>query len=65
MVDLSKLQKVETKQDLDNKVKIDEAINYLKLTDWYVIRKMEIDEPIPDKVSLKRAESRKLIHDLS
>ena len=37
-----------------------EALEYLKNTDWYVTRKMETGVEIPDGVSTKRAEARLL-----
>lgn len=38
-----------------------EARAYLAETDWYVTRKMETGEAIPDEVSTKRAEARALL----
>lgn len=34
------------------------ATQYLRSTDWYIIRKLETSEPIPDEISSKRAEAR-------
>ena len=42
-------------------VKRQEALTYLKNTDWYVARKMETGVEIPLEVSTKRAESRLLV----
>lgn len=58
MVDLSKLEPIKSDGDLENERKKQEAISYLKSTDWYVIRKVEIGEEIPDEVKTKRAEAR-------
>jgi hypothetical protein len=61
MVDLSKLEKVETPAVLDLKAKAFSAKTYLDTTDYYVIRKLETLEEIPAGVSTKRAEARAVI----
>lgn len=61
MVDLSKLEKVETPETVDLKAKALVAKAYLETTDYYVIRKLETLEEIPTTVTTKRAEARKVI----
>lgn len=34
------------------------ALTYLRETDWYVVRAMETDKPVPDEVLVKRAQAR-------
>lgn len=38
-----------------------EAYKYLRETDFYYVRKMEINEDVPDEVVSKRVAARKLI----
>lgn len=61
MIDMSKLEKTKTPQDLDLENKIDNAISYLKSTDWYAIRFMETGKPIPDDIKTNRDEARSII----
>lgn len=61
MVDLSKLEPIKSDGDLETERKKQEAISYLKSTDWYVIRKVETGEEIPDEVKTKRAEAREAL----
>lgn len=61
MVDLSKLEKVETPETVDLKAKALAAKAYLDATDYYPIRKLETLEEIPATVTTKRAEARKVI----
>lgn len=41
----------------------EEHRKYLNETDWYVIRFQETGEPIPEEISIKRAEARAAITD--
>lgn len=63
MVDLTKLEKIKTQEDLDKEYASTNAIQYLQSTDWYVVRKAETGVPVPDNVIIKRAEARQTIKD--
>lgn len=58
MIDLSQLEVIKTESDIEKEILRSEALTYLKSTDWYVIRKIEIDKAIPEDVVTKRAEAR-------
>lgn len=57
MIDLTKLQAVKTKADLDREAEHAAAIAYLQSTDWQVIAKYERKRVIPADVAAKRAEA--------
>lgn len=40
---------------------LSEARAYLNSTDWYLARKIETDEPVPEEVAQKRAKARALL----
>lgn len=61
MIDLSKLEKIKTPNEINDKADLESAIKYLRDTDWYVIRKLEVKQAIPDDVSKKRTEARDVI----
>lgn len=58
MVDLSQLQKVQTEQDIKKDTDRAEAKQYLRDTDWYVTRFVEIGEPVPAEITAARAAAR-------
>lgn len=58
MVDLSQLQLVKTESDIKAESERQEAILYLRSTDWYVIRKIETGQEVPDEISELRARAR-------
>lgn len=47
--------------EINNKKRAKKAEEYLKETDWYVIRFMEVQTEIPETIKIKRNEARKLI----
>lgn len=61
MIDLSKIEKVKTLEDLQKEDESSEAVMYLRSTDWYVIRSLETGEAIPDKVKEQRAAARQKV----
>lgn len=61
MVDLSKLEKIVTQEDIEKEIYRSEAVLYLKSTDWYVIRKFETGKEIPDDIVTKRNEARDVL----
>lgn len=58
MLDLSKLVKVETEADYKAESERSRAVEYLKQTDWYVIRHVETGQEVPEEIKKKRAEAR-------
>lgn len=62
-IDFSKLEKVKTPEDLLLEAEYDKSVSYLRSTDWYVVRKLEIDVDIPAEVIEGRAAARKQIKD--
>lgn len=64
MVDLSQLEKVKTVADVEVENTRTAAIQYLKDTDWYIIRLFETQVAVPADISNKRAEARKQIKDV-
>lgn len=61
MIDLSKIEKVKTLEDLQKEDESSEAIMYLRSTDWYIIRSLETGEEIPDQVKEQRAAARQKV----
>lgn len=61
MIDLSKIERVKTPEDLQKENESSEAVMYLRSTDWYVIRSLETGEAIPDKVKEQRAAARQKV----
>lgn len=58
MIDWDLLEPVETEEDISLAIEADAAKAYLRDTDWYAVRFMETQVPIPQDVSVKRAEAR-------
>ncbi|MBC2659934.1 hypothetical protein H7A76_31280 [Pseudomonas sp. MSSRFD41] len=56
-MDFSQSKKTFTEQDQ----KTNEAREYLRQTDWLVVRKLETGKDIPADIAEKRAEARSLI----
>ncbi|WP_409297180.1 hypothetical protein [Pseudomonas sp. KCJK8993] len=56
-MDFSQSKKTFTEQDQ----KANEAREYLRQTDWLVVRKLETGQDIPADIAEKRAEARSLI----
>ncbi|WP_177330217.1 hypothetical protein [Pseudomonas sp. PH1b] len=56
-MDFSQSKKTFTEQDQ----KANEAREYLRQTDWLVVRKLETDKDLPADVAEKRAEARRLV----
>lgn len=61
MIDLSKIEKVRTPEDLQKEDESSKATMYLRATDWYVIRSLETGEAIPDQVKEQRAAARQKV----
>lgn len=61
MIDLSKLEKMETEEDVILEIKKAEATKYLSDTDWYVSRYFETKKKIPSEVSKMRAAARETL----
>lgn len=66
-------QKKECKEVIDSikppmewfkNVKKSSALQYLKSTDWYIVRKMDTGEEVPTDVREKRADARQYINDV-
>jgi hypothetical protein len=62
-IDFSKLEKVKTAEDLILEEEYGKSVAYLRNTDWYVVRKLEIGVEIPVEVVEGRAAARKQIKD--
>jgi hypothetical protein len=58
MVDMTQLEKVKTKSEIESDQARSSAISYLSSTDWYVIRQLETGQEVPQDVSEARAEAR-------
>lgn len=58
MVDLTRLEKSRTTEDDEKDLIKAEAVNYLLSTDWYVLRLIETQKPIPEDVVNKRSIAR-------
>lgn len=58
-IDLSKLEKTKTKTDVEKEQASLVATQYLASTDWYVIRKVETGEEIPEQIKTLRNQARK------
>lgn len=61
MIDISKLEKTKTQDEIDLENNLNNAISYLKATDWYVIRFMETGKFVPDDIQEKRDAARSLL----
>lgn len=61
MIDISKLEKTKTQDEIDLENNLNNAISYLKATDWYVIRFMETGKVVPDDIQEKRDAARSLL----
>lgn len=62
MIDLSKLEKVKTEQELEQESQLIKSIDYLKSTDWYVIRFLETGKEVPDDIKELRAQAREIVN---
>lgn len=58
MVDISRLEKVPTASDMQIEQAKITAKRHLQETDWYIVRFIEIGEPVPAKITASRAEAR-------
>ncbi|OZO05121.1 hypothetical protein K0P33_07640 [Pseudomonas sp. ArH3a] len=58
MFDLSKLEKTPTPQELQAQAESREALAYLASTDWYSLRFIEEQTPVPEAVLAARATAR-------
>lgn len=58
MVDFSQLQKIETPADIKEQEERAYALQYLKDTDWYVTRQVEIGKVVPEEVRAARQAAR-------
>lgn len=58
MFDLSKLEKTQTPQDLQAQADSREALAYLASTDWYSLRFLEENTPVPAAILVARAVAR-------
>lgn len=58
MFDLSKLEKIQTPQDLREQAGSREALAYLASTDWYSLRCIEEKTPVPEAILKARALAR-------
>lgn len=58
MFDLSKLEKIQTPQDLREQAESREALVYLASTDWYSLRFIEEKTPVPEAILKARALAR-------
>ncbi|MGY5333075.1 hypothetical protein [Pseudomonas protegens] len=56
-MDFSQSKKTFTEQDQ----RAQEAREYLRQTDWLVVRKLETGKEVPEDIAKKRAEARSLI----
>ena len=61
LIDLTKIEKIKTEEDIKSEEDRVFAIDYLKSTDWYVIRKFETGSEIPIEVSNSRNKSREVL----
>lgn len=62
MIDINKLEKIKNTDDIIIDSLRDDAIKYLKSTDWYIIRSIETGIKIPKEVSIEREKSRIFLH---
>ena len=60
-IDMSKLEKVKKQSDVELEIQFNTAKKYLNDTDWYVIRKLETNTPVPSDVLALRESSRQTI----
>lgn len=65
MVDWSKLEKIQTPQDLIDQINLDQARAYLKETDWHVFALLEDETPIPSDIKVARTAARATINQLA
>ncbi|WP_342309770.1 hypothetical protein WLF14_14310 [Pseudomonas fluorescens] len=65
MVDWSKLEPIQTEQDLTDVISLDEARAYLKETDWHAFALLEDGTPIPESIKVARTEARATISRLA
>ncbi|MGX5797340.1 hypothetical protein ACWHY4_26875 [Pseudomonas sp. E2-15] len=54
MINLEKLERKKTDEDLSKEAEYRSAVAYLQSTDWQVIAKYERKRAIPDEVQAKR-----------
>lgn len=58
MVDLSLLQPIKSEADVKAEAARQDAIIYLRSTDWYVIRQIETGKEIPAEITAERKAAR-------
>ncbi|OPA92419.1 hypothetical protein BFW87_17570 [Pseudomonas fluorescens] len=58
MFDLSKLERTLTPQDIQAQADSREALAYLLSTDWYSLRFIEENKPVPEAILAARAVAR-------
>lgn len=61
MIDWSATENKVTEEDLAKQLKYSQGLQYLRETDWYLIRKLETLEEVPENVMLNRAKARQII----
>lgn len=61
MVDLTKLEPIQTAQDVIDQVDLDQARAYLRETNWHAFALIEEGTPIPEDVKAARIEARAII----
>lgn len=62
MVDISQLEKVPTFTDVQLEADKVQAKAYLQATDWYLIRLIELEIPVPSEVTKGRASARAVLN---
>lgn len=60
-IDFSQKIKTKSTAEIENDRSISEAKEYLKSTDWYVIRQIETGEAIPESVKESRQSARQTL----
>lgn len=61
MIDWNSVEKVKTPAEIQHEQDVRVAREYLRETDWYVMRFVETQAPVPEEVSQKRESARQLI----
>ncbi|OPA92415.1 hypothetical protein BFW87_17545 [Pseudomonas fluorescens] len=64
MIDISKLEKIKSVQDLDDERTLDLARSYLRDSDWYALAQMEEGTPMPADIQAGRNAARATIYRL-
>lgn len=61
MIDWGNIEKVKTPAEIEHENNVRLAREYLRETDWYVMRFVETQAPVPEEISQKRESARQLI----